>query len=238
MITLITRPGIGKDHSEDAVLAGNCVWIDCNITLPFESQSFVCVADGVGGQQCGEVASSYVLNELSGISGDDLRNQIIAINDRLIAKGAEDSTLAGMATTLTGVYFGEESSVLLHIGNSRAYVLQGGYFKQITSDHTLYNWLKSTGRYDDAEQCNKNEIIGCMGGGSKKLLEKLYISNLPSAHTLLLTSDGVHDYVELDELERIFALPISDMDKCQAVLDLAVESGSNDDLTIVLIRND
>lgn len=238
MITLITRPGIGKDHSEDAVLAGNRVWVDCSTTLPYENHSFVCVADGVGGQQCGEVASSYVLSELNGVSGDDLRSQIMAINDRLITKSAENSELAGMATTLTGVYFGEASSVLFHIGNSRAYVLQGGYFKQITSDHTLYNWLKSTGRYEEAEHCNKNEIIGCMGGGSKKLLEKLHISNIPSAHTLLLTSDGVHDYVEIDELERIFALPISDIDKCQAILDFAVESGSNEDQTIVLIRKD
>lgn len=90
------------------------------------------------------------------------------------------------------------------IGNTRAYVLQGRYLKQLTVDHTVYNKLLKMGRIDEASQCNKNEIPNCLGGKDASLASALSVTPLQTFSLLLLTSDGVHDFVSIDELEGFY----------------------------------
>jgi protein phosphatase len=71
-----------------------------------------------------------------------------------------------MATTLTGFYFNDGQYKIVHVGNTRAYVKQGKYLKQITSDHTTYNWLLNSGQIEAAAKCNRSEITNCFGGES------------------------------------------------------------------------
>ena len=124
---------------------------------------------------------------------------------------------------------------LVHIGNTRIYAMQGHYLKQLTSDHTVYNWLKSLGRTEEAEACNKNEITSCFGGGDEKLMERLQILPVNPVRTLLLTSDGIHEHVGIDDLEDILNSDISDDEKCGAIMEAAQIAGSTDDMTAVLI---
>ena len=239
MIYVATRVGKHHEESEDTVLVGEIILSNEEDTLPIPKDGFICVADGVGGNHGGACASLFVLENLLSITSprgvDVLRDELIRINDLLIREGQVNSDLSAMATTLTGVFVRDNERFLMHVGNTRAYVKQGRYLKQITQDHTVYNWLQKTGCFDEAEACNKNEITNCFGGGNASLLSKMYVTEIGDFTQLLLTSDGVHEYVDIDLLEDILNDDSSGEDKCNSILDAALAAGSDDDMTVILV---
>ena len=238
MIYVMTQAGHGKDISEDTVLVGCQIYSNVTDMVEVPDEGLICVADGVGGNNAGEEASSFVLEALADYqwSDDDaMREKLMEINRQLIAMSKEDSKLSNMATTLSGVCIKDGELKIVHVGNTRVYAMQGHYLKQLTSDHTVYNWLKSLGRIEEAEACNKNEITSCFGGGDEKLLEKLYVQSVNEVKTLLLTSDGIHEYVSIDDLEDIINSDIPNDEKCNAIQEAALLAGSTDDMTAVLI---
>ncbi len=238
MIYVMTQAGHGKDISEDTVLVGSQIYSNVTDTVDIPAEGLICVADGVGGNNAGEEASSFVLNALSDYQWSDedaMREKLVEINRKLVSNSKEDVRLTNMATTMSGVYIKTGELKIIHVGNTRVYAMQGHYLKQLTSDHTVYNWLKSLGRTEEAEACNKNEITSCFGGGDEKLIEKLYIQSVNEVKTLLLTSDGIHEYVSIDDLEDIINSDIPNDEKCSAIQEAALLAGSKDDMTVVLI---
>ena len=238
MIYIMTHAGEGKEISEDMVLVGDQVYSEVTDIADIPEDGFVCVADGVGGNNAGEVASSFVLNALSGCIWEDdeiLHSKLIEINAKLVEESKTDSKLTKMATTLSGICVKDGEMKYVHVGNTRIYVMQGHYLKQLTSDHTVYSWLRSLGRFEEAEACNKNEITNCFGGGNESLIGKLQIQPINAAKTILITSDGIHEYVSIDDLEDIINSDISNDEKCKAIREAAQLAGSTDDMTAVLI---
>ena len=239
MIYLASQKGVNKAESEDAVLIGNKVICDTVGEYEIPQNGFICVADGVGGHNGGRAASHYVLNSLSEKSPtpEQLRSTVLQINTDLLKKSEAKREFCEMATTLSGIYLFEESAWVLHIGNTRVYAKQGNYLKQLTSDHTVYNWLNSLGRFEEAEKCKKNEIVSCLGGGKANLVERLTVFDLNHYSTLLFTTDGVHDYVSIDFLEDIISSGKGGTTICKEILAEAVVAGSEDDLTAMLLVN-
>ena len=238
MIYIMTHAGEGKDISEDVVLVGRQLYSDATVTVDMPEEGLICVADGVGGNNAGEEAAAFVLNALVNFGWEDdtvLREKLVEINYQLITQSKEDSRRSNMATTLSGICIKEEEMKLFHIGNTRIYAMQGHYLKQLTSDHTVYNWLKSLGMMEEADTCNKNEITSCFGGGDEKLLQKLQILSVNAPMTILITSDGIHEYVSIDDLEDILNSDIPNGEKCGAIQEAARLAGSTDDMTAVLV---
>lgn len=236
MIYVATRAGLHHDVSEDAVLVGENVLCDTAAVLPVPETGFVCVADGVGGNLGGSQASQFVLNALAAYDGSaELSDYLHEVNNRLIEDFQNDPALNEMATTLTGFFFADTQLRLIHVGNTRAYIKQGNYLKQITSDHTVYQYLRSRGLSEEAESCNKNEITNCFGGGNSDLIKKLYVTDSQNFTTAVLTSDGIHEYVSLDDIEEILSSDLSALEKCKEIIRKAVFHGSKDDMTVVII---
>lgn len=238
MIYVSTHAGKRHSISEDAVLVGSEVLTETSDTLPMPECGFICVADGVGGNLGGDQASRYVLGELSKHQETDevdLAGLLKEINKSLIASAATAGNATDMATTLTGFYVKDGQFRLIHIGNTRAYIKQGKYLKQITSDHTTYNWLLSSGQVEAAQNCNRSEITNCFGGNNPALLSKLLICDCQQFTLALLTSDGVHEYVDLDSLEEIITSEGLMSDKCEEIARRAVAAGSEDDISVVVI---
>ena len=231
-----TQKGVQKAQNEDRVVLNQNILsvgiYECECT-----EGFVAVADGVGGHNGGRTASHYVLNALSESDPmpGQLRNTVLQINTDLLKESAANRELCEMATTLSGIYLFGESASVLHIGNTRVYAKQGNYLKQLTSDHTVYNWLNSLGRFEEAENCKRNEIVACLGGGDPKLVERLTVFGLNHYSTLLFTTDGVHDYVSIDFLEELISSGKDGTTICEEILAAAVAAGSKDDLTVMLL---
>jgi protein phosphatase len=128
MIYVANSVGNNKIESEDTILVGDSLISGSCKTLPIPSEGFICVADGVGGNNGGKEASTYVLDELSSLSAksDDIASAIADINARLIDLSVNNPDLFGMATTLTGIHIKSKGIELIHIGNSRAISCRGG----------------------------------------------------------------------------------------------------------------
>ena len=241
MIYVCTRAGKRHSANEDAVLAGDAVVNDGTHRFELPECGFICVADGVGGHAGGANAARYVLGELAkagAVEADALCGLLTGINDELIETSAKKPLLARMAATLTGLYVDGEKFYLIHVGNTRLYIRQGRYLKQMTPDHTTYNWLKSSGQTELAERCNRSEITNCFGGGDRALLSRLYVAPLSKFSLAVLTSDGVHEYVDEDRMEDILSGDKPYLEKCESIIQSALEAGSEDDLTVVIISTE
>lgn len=235
-VIAITRRGPDKTENEDRIVIGKNLIAEGNIQTSFSS-GIVAVADGVGGNNAGAVASHFVAQNLVYI--DEASQEIFTkINDDLLQLSCTRTDYSNMATTLSGISVSGDKTVLFSVGNTRVYLLQGRkYLKQITSDDTTLNYLLTTGQLTpkDAENFSrKNEITACFGGGSAHLL-KIKCAPIDSLISpFMMTSDGIHDYVSFDQMEDIIAEYGFSIKACEALVATARDVGSFDDVSIIM----
>lgn len=232
------------EHSEneDRILINDIIVSAGTFEAECDGKLKICVADGVGGNNAGAVASSFVCENLKNIVPSG-KNDLVDINSQLLTKSTENANYSGMATTLSGICISNEKASSFHIGNTRIYVFQGSYIKQITDDHTSVNWLVKTGKLSkkDAETYDRrNEITACFGGGNPALINSLVFEEsneaLSNAKRIVLTSDGVHEYVSIDELEDVLNNEsLEPLIMCNEILNIAKANGSTDDKSLVII---
>src|SRR3954447_4032178 len=132
-----TDTGRQRRANEDALLARAPLFV---------------VADGMGGAQAGEVASQIAVEAFQpGISDDshperELADLARAANERIHSLSHSNAEQAGMGTTLTAMYVGEQEVAIAHVGDSRAYCLRDGELLRLTDDHSLVDELMRQGR--------------------------------------------------------------------------------------------
>src|SRR5919201_5682603 len=134
----------------------------------FARSPLFAVADGVGGAQAGEVASRLAVEVLakglpegSGSIEERLLARVEEANIRIAELAQADARRAGMSTTLTLAYVGEDELSVVHVGDSRLYRLRDGTFERLTDDHTLVEELVRSGklRPEDAERHPQRSIV-------------------------------------------------------------------------------
>lgn len=241
-ICVYSKIGNGKRVCEDAAMVAGTIISDSYFEIQTEQTHTVAIADGVGGNAGGECASRYVLEKLNEVSMADvsveyLKQFIEGVNKDLLHYASSSSGKENMATTLTGLIMTSDSGYLFHVGNTRIYALQGNYLKQLTEDQTTYQWLLNIGQMEAAEKCNKNEITHCLGGGNAQYGSGVCVKEnnaLSSYKRILLTTDGVHEYMSIDELEDFMSGEVSEI-TMQMLADKAKANGSTDDQTIIVI---
>ena len=235
-VIALTQKGPTKFENEDRIVVGRSVISD-GICIDEMGCGVIAVADGVGGNKAGAVASDFVSKRLLGATKVDAA-LFESINTELIFESIAREGCNGMATTLSGVCIYGGKASLFSIGNTRVYLLQGKrYLKQLTSDDTTLNFLVSTGRLSpsDADTFErKNEITTCFGGGNPSLfnikLEKIEIPVAP----ILITSDGIHDHLSVDEMEAVIEEQGLTESACIELISAARKNGSLDDASVIL----
>lgn len=235
--------GKKKNVCDDSALIGNAV-INAESRSFVDVNNFVCIGDGVGEFKGGKDASMFIMNyiksnPLSSVCKNEIKTYMEVMNQCLIEYATRTDDRKQMATTFTGLIIKDESAVVVHTGNTRLYGLQGSYLKQMTKDHTTYQRLLTAGQYEAAELCNKNEITACFGAGTISALKFIDIyeftnSNLPNV--MILTSDGIHEYVDIDDLEKMICASEPDGVIAERITKMALENGSEDDMTITIVR--
>lgn len=241
-ICVYSKIGNGKNVCEDAAMVAGTIISDSYYEFQTEQTHTVAIADGVGGNAGGDFASRYVLEKLNGVSMADISTEYLKlfiedVNKDLLYYASSSSGKENMATTLTGLIMTSGSGYLFHVGNTRVYGLQGNYLKQLTEDQTTYQWLLNIGQIEAAEKCNKNEITHCLGGGNTQYGSAVCVKEYDTLNAykrLLLTTDGIHEYVSIDELEDFMSGELSET-TMQLLADKAKRNGSSDDQTIIVI---
>lgn len=227
-----TKIGIGKSQSDDRILIDNHIICEDHIWLKNANPKIIGIADGVGGNKGGNEAALFICERLGSIPRNDLAKSVASVNSSLLDFAAVSIGKEHMASTFSGVVFGETNQII-HIGNTCIYNFQGSYLKQITADQTTYNRLALMGLTDEAEACNKSEIVSCFGGGSAALFKPV-ISECKFNLGFLITSDGVHDHIDVDTMESIVFSTDDLSEISKALFNTAVQNGSRDDMSLVI----
>ncbi|GAA3093673.1 Stp1/IreP family PP2C-type Ser/Thr phosphatase [Streptomyces goshikiensis] len=134
------------------------------------------IADGMGGQAAGEVASSEVISTLVQLDDDvpgsdiltSLATAVQRANDQLRVMVEEDPQLEGMGTTLTALLWTGQRLGLVHVGDSRAYLLRDGLLTQITQDHTWVQRLVDEGRITEEEATTHPPALPAHAGARQR----------------------------------------------------------------------
>lgn len=235
-IIAITRKGPHRVENQDRIVIGKNLLADGSIQTSFSS-GVIAVADGVGGNNAGAVASHFVAQSITSI--DEASQEVfIKINNTLIQLSELRADYSDMATTLSGISVNGSKTVLFSVGNTRVYLMQDRKrLKQLTIDDTTLNYLLSTGQIaaEDAKNFSRrNEITACFGGGAADLL-KIKCNLIDSLTSpFMMTSDGIHDYVSVDQMEAIIAEHGISFNACEALIAAARAEGSPDDVSVIL----
>ena len=235
----ITDTGIGK-LNEDSYLVGGQVRRDemteCEVSAPFTAA----VADGVGGEDAGEVASHLALQLLSGvrhIKRINIINRIMEIHRKVCEYGIKHDH-PNMQTTLCALWVDEhDNAYAVNVGDSRLYLYHEGGIKQISTDQSLVQMLYDQGRITDVERAKHTgrniimPVIGNLQTDPDPVLTDIGV--LGSSDVVLICSDGLSDYVTRGEMEEVLSWPMHLSKRLRRLADLALEHGSTDNVTAV-----
>jgi PPM family protein phosphatase len=200
------------------------------------------VADGVGGGPAGDLASATILHRLTagwhGVDDvDDLSVRLRSANWDLRARIEEEPSVDGMATTITGLVVARGGGVLLmHAGDSRAYRLRGDEFTRQTRDDSLVQALVDQGVVSEAEAAfhPRRNIVTASLTGSDDDRFAVVEADAVADDRWLLVSDGVSDYVPDLLLHSVLASGHRPAEAAAAIVQLATEAGSRDNITAVV----
>lgn len=241
-ITASSRTGCVRTNNEDMVLIGELLLRNGKMSKHIDTHDsdryIMAVADGMGGHNCGEVASADTLKNLQFYFGDlptGLRTVVFneamcewlkSINTMIASKGHNDTVYQGMGTTLVALAYYCGEFYWINCGDSRLYRLHDGVLTQLTTDHSLSTLL--------GKKEHTNLITNCIGGGCKtSYIDMVQCTDqvLPG-DTILLCSDGLTDMVDDEEICRL----LTDGFDADALCQAAEDAGGIDNVSVIVIR--
>ena len=215
------------------------------------------VADGVGGEAAGEVASRTAIAVLVDLAietpdwimrlDEPLAGEVMGrmerrfqkIHEVLIARAKADPTLRGMGTTLTLACSVGADLVTAHVGDSRAYLFRGGRLERLTRDQTLAQSLADSGAISQEEVAShpsRHMLTGAIATRGAFVQVERNHTRLEDGDQVLLCSDGLTEMASEEAIARALSVPGPAADACQRLVDLALEGGGKDNVTVALGR--
>ncbi len=226
-----TDTGLQRPANEDSLLARSPLFV---------------VADGMGGAQAGEVASKIAVESFHAGLPDGappeqgLAAHALAANARIHELSRQNAEQAGMGTTLTAVYVGEEEVAIAHVGDSRAYCLRNGELLRLTDDHSLVDELIREGRLtpEEAEDHPQRSIITRALGPEETVEVDTRSFRARAGDIYLLCSDGLTSMVPEARLAEVLRLHAGERlrDIGEALIAEANRAGGRDNITVILLR--
>jgi protein phosphatase len=219
--------GLVRGNNEDSVYAG---------------ARLLALADGMGGHAAGEVASQLAIAALAHLDDDEPGGDLLSRLDAAIQEGnaaiaahiEAEPALEGMGTTLTAILFAGDRLGLVHIGDSRAYLLRDGDLAQITKDDTFVQTLVDEGRITSEEAHShpqRSLIMRALTGHEAE--PALTMREARVGDRYLLCSDGLSDPVSDETILEALRIPEVD-DSANRLIELALRSGGPDNVTVVV----
>ncbi len=202
------------------------------------------IADGVGGHAAGEVASSVAVGVLAGLDEDSpggdllerLAGAVHTANTHLRDMVGGDPELAGMGTTVTALLRAGGRFGLVHVGDSRGYLLRDGALQQITRDHTFVQSLLDEGRItaEEADHHPQKNVITNAVDGRDDIELDLSVRETRTGDRYLLCSDGLSNVVSEETLRDTLAAEASADVAVERLVDLALKGGGPDNITAIV----
>ncbi|AXK51350.1 PP2C family protein-serine/threonine phosphatase [Spiroplasma alleghenense] len=220
-------------------------------------EAFGIVCDGMGGHAHGEVASKMAVDKFAKIfesqnfDGLDnnqinrwLRNSVTDILNDMIDYADQDLTTKDMGTTLTAILFANNCAYVINVGDSRTYKVVDNRLFQVSQDQNLWNStpeaerkdIQMSGMYDKATEVTFWKVLTSALGPAKTLRIDTYFIEDPKG-IYILTTDGVHDYMDEDIVVSTLLNPKQKMkEKAHLIIEDAKDNMSTDNLSILIIE--
>ncbi len=215
--------------------------------VKLDSALLCVVCDGMGGALAGDVASNLAVevfceNVTAAARSRDtaavLRTAVLAANNAVFEKAYSDPAYYGMGTTLVAAFVTQRQTLVVNVGDSRAYKIDRNGINRITNDHSLVEDLVRRGELtpDQARFHPKKNLITRALGAEPLVDCDIFRPSLRQGDHLLLCSDGLINTLCSQEIlyETIHGGPEDDC--CQRMIDIALQRGAPDNVTAVLIR--
>ncbi len=218
-----------------------------------ETPALFIVADGMGGHQNGELASEIAVEFVS----EKLRDQLGEIdqaerveylisenfqkaNVKVYLSSLESEENYGMGTTLTLLAFFKERFYLGHVGDSRCYLLRSGVLQRLSKDHTLVEQMIDAGSITEADRETSpgRHVLTQALGAPEYLKPWLFHMDHKRHDRFLLCTDGLHGLVSDDVIELTLRQARDPEQACRRLMDLALNAGGTDNITVMVIFND
>ena len=224
-----------RAHNEDSCLA-------------LDEQQLYVVADGMGGQAAGEVASSLLtavlkddLSSLTSFGEDELRQAVLHANACILKEAEENPRQRGMGTTVTVLKIIDGCALWAHVGDCRLYLYREGRLQQVTRDHSYVESLVSQGSLTEEEARNhpqRNMLLRAVGV-EKDLTVDTGSLALQADDVLLLATDGLMNMVEDSYIARAVAAAQNEPERLDdlayTLVKQALEAGGTDNVTVIAV---
>lgn len=203
----------------------------------------VAVADGMGGAQAGEVAAGMAVRALGALPAQprpgDLKRAVEHANGEIRRAAAGDAGRAGMGTTVTACMLGGDDRLyVVHVGDSRAYLVRDGNLRRLTDDHSVVAELVRGGALteDQADRHPQRNVITRALGASERVTADAFHVRVEPGDVVLLCTDGVSAAIGDDGIREALGLGESLDDVARALVQAADAAGGEDNATVVLAR--
>jgi PPM family protein phosphatase len=231
-----TDPGLVRQNNEDSW----CIDPELRVAI---------VADGMGGAQCGEVASAMsvqiVVDHLrqtlvAAVPGDAIQRAIVEANRSVLAKARSDAGCAGMGSTIVVAFWDVPRLVIANVGDSRAYLWRAGALTQLSYDQTLVNELRVRFGLSEEEVSNfpHKNVLTMAVGTTPDLVIRTHEETLQPGDVVLLCSDGLSGPVSEPVIAETLSTDAPLADLVQRLIDHAKANGAPDNVTAILLRYD
>ena len=220
-----------------------------------ESGYAMIVADGMGGHAGGEQASRMAITGLvrmvlarpdwifrldEAVAADAKqrsKKRVRALHTELLNRGQKERELRGMGTTLTAVRNLGSKAHIVHVGDSRAYLLRNGALHRLTRDHTYLQLLIDSGQLSKEQAGDfrlRHVLVNALGGSNEEVEVDVDQIELTNGDRILMCSDGLTDMVDDGTICRVLMERADSKEACTRLLDLALEHGGKDNVTVVV----
>jgi serine/threonine protein phosphatase PrpC len=224
---VVSDLGLLRPNNEDEAFAGSRV---------------IAVADGIGGGPAGEVASRIAIRALAKLDSSPHPDPVASLRDAIETANREigdvvesDPASDGMGTTLTAILFGDETAALLHIGDSRGYLLRERKLHRLTRDDTYVQSLVDEGLItSEAARHHPHKSLITASLQGRSFSASLNPLESREGDRYLLCSDGLSDIVTDDAIADVLR-GIADVQACaERLVKLALQAGAPDNVTVVV----
>lgn len=208
------------------------------------------LCDGMGGHFGGSLAASITINtfsqEMESLPNDNkhvfewFKNVIKQCKNNMITEAGDDAMKKDMGTTVTAaiIFKNTKDIFIFNIGDSRTYIFDG-LLHQITVDHNLMNYYiieENMSEFQAAKLPGAAALTSALGPNKKTNIEAFTIDYSNEKRTIILTSDGIHDYVTKPNFEMIVSGSGNLSEKTDQLINQAIRGESTDNLTIIMLE--
>ena len=223
----------------ELVLADDCTYV-------------LVVADGIGGARSGEFASRLALQRMfelaqqatswvmkyTNLEVQQIRERVEAyvqaIHTTLQENAAADSALAGMGTTWTSAHLLPPYVLVIHIGDSRAYLLHDGELLQVTRDETMAQAYIDAGMNPENVKTFRHVLLNSFGGDKDNVTAQIHQLQIRPGDHLLLCTDGLSDMVDDEDIAIALRESSGPQAACDKLVTTALEKDGKDNVTVVV----